>query len=772
MLPALIERRMAHRARRHQRRRADHIRPVLESLGDRILPSGIDLFWSGNLGAPAAASVRAPFAVTRTYGISGAPAPSDFTIAYYASPDATFGDAGDVLLGTETITATADKTIGSHAGSSPLLQFSRPGSFYLFAQLNSTNTIVETDATNDTNNVAGAACPVAVTSVVVVANGAPGYTETGTWTDAAGGYGGTSRESSLSSGPSTATWDMTGVAPGTYAVQATWTAAGDQATSAPYFIFDGDRFLETVRANQQEVPWGTRVGGATFQTLTVVTVTSGRLRVVLSNDVDGGVIANAVRAVSFGPDIIGAGAPGYTETETWADSSSGGYGGTSRWSSSENGDRTAAWERTGLVPGTYAVQVTWTAAGDRATNAPYLIYDGDRFLERIRVNQQEGPVGTAVGGAVFQPLEAFTITSGTLRVVLTNDANGSVSADAVRLVRLDDIPAVAPPLAPALYSLPSGALRVTTAAELVAALQGATRDIVLAAGVYDNSGPFFDYGAHHLYAEHLGGAVLRAGLVIGSNQGPGGGLVRGLVFDISDPAKAFGGGSLHLWGAGGADAQVLDCVFRGNKVIPYGLLAYSPGGLVAERLQFDDFTDEGIRASDNITVPYGAATPRIETISDIDVNGVTRAVPESSNGTAEAGLFIGQPALNGVRRIKVRNVSLSGIEVANNSWDTTFRDLDIDMSGPNQAGGVGIYLEHFSYHDVFDDFWLTGVRTGIHAEWNDPAWGGVAGAHFTTIENGVIDAAGSTLPGNQAGIYLDAGTEATVIQGVVFRNQN
>jgi hypothetical protein len=94
------------------------------------------------------------------------------------------------------------------------------------------------------------------------------------------------------------------------------------------------------------------------------------------------------------------------------------------------------------------------------------------------------------------------------------------------------------------------------------------------------------------------------------------------------------------------------------------------------------------------------------------------------------------------------------------------------MGGPNQAGGVGIYLEHFSYYNVFARFWLTGVQTGIHAEWNDPAWGGVAGAHFTTIANGVIDAAGSTLPGNQAGIYLDAGTEATVVQGVVFRNQN
>ena len=47
-----------------------------------------------------------------------------------------------------------------------------------------------------------------------------------------------------------------------------------------------------------------------------------------------------------------------------------------------------------------------------------------------------------------------------------------------------------------------------------------------------------------------------------------------------------------------------------------------------------------------------------------------------------------------------------------------------------------------------------------------------AAAHFTTIKNGTIDAAGNTLPGNQAGVYLQPGTEATTVQGVIFKNQN
>jgi hypothetical protein len=41
-----------------------------------------------------------------------------------------------------------------------------------------------------------------------------------------------------------------------------------------------------------------------------------------------------------------------------------------------------------------------------------------------------------------------------------------------------------------------------------------------------------------------------------------------------------------------------------------------------------------------------------------------------------------------------------------------------------------------------------------------------------TIQNGVIDSTGSTLPGNQAGIFLDEGTESTTVSSVTFRNQN
>ena len=330
---------------------------------------------------------------------------------------------------------------------------------------------------------------------------------------------------------------------------------------------------------------------------------------------------------------------------------------------------------------------------------------------------------------------------------------------------------VAAPIPPSTYAVPAGATVVSTPAQLIAALAGPQADIVLADGSYDAPTYFADSNGSRLYAQHLGGAVLTAGLVVGGNSGSGGAIVEGLAFDVSDPSKVFQGGELQTWGPSGNDLQVLDCTFDGHGVIPIGLLASTEQGLVAQRLVFSHFTDEGLRASDDETVAYHAATPVISSISDISIDGVTRTPPGSSNGTAEAGLFIGQPVQDGVRRIRIRNVSLTGIETVNNSWDTTFSDLDIDMGGADQASGTAVYLEHFSRNDVFTDFTITGARTGFNGEWDDGTPGNAA-MHDVTIEYGTIDSAGSTAAGHQAGVFLDQGSESTTVRHVTFENQN
>ena len=330
----------------------------------------------------------------------------------------------------------------------------------------------------------------------------------------------------------------------------------------------------------------------------------------------------------------------------------------------------------------------------------------------------------------------------------------------------------AAPAPPSPYQLPTPAAVVRTTAELQAALNGATKDIVLADGVYDSSTPFYNTNGHRIYAQNLGGAILRAGFVVGGNFGSGGGLLRGLRFDVSTASKTLGDGIVQVWGAGGASTKVLDCTFRGNRSIPYGLLVYNPSGFQARRLEFYDFTDVALRASNNTLVAYGGQTPKLTAISDIHVDGVSRPTPGSSHGTAEAGLWIGHPVTEGVRRVRIRNVSWAGLETVNNSWDTVFSDLDIDMSGPTQRAGVAVYMEHYNFNNTFENFTITGAKVGFTAEWADPATGGKPGANFVKIRNGSVDAAKSTLAGNQAGVYLDEGSHATSVKNVRFLNQN
>jgi len=329
----------------------------------------------------------------------------------------------------------------------------------------------------------------------------------------------------------------------------------------------------------------------------------------------------------------------------------------------------------------------------------------------------------------------------------------------------------AAPVPPSTYSLPSGAVRVTNISELKTALKGSNKNIVLANGIYDAGTYLNADGAHNLYAEHLGKAVLRSGLVVGSNYTAGGGIIRGLTFDVSSSSETYNGIILQNWGPGGVNMRVLDCVFRGNRVIKYGLLSVNPKGLDVERAIFTNFTDGALRASYGSAVAYGGSTPALSRITDIQIDGVARSTPGSSNGTAESGIFLGHPVANGVHRIKIRNTSWAGMLVANNAWNTTFTDLDIDMSGPNVSAGVGIYLEHFNYYNTFTNFLIKGAKMGFSAEWADPSWGGVAASHYSTITNGTIDASGASFS-KTWGVYLDEGTGSTTVTYVTFRNQS
>jgi uncharacterized protein (DUF2141 family) len=90
---------------------------------------------------------------------------------------------------------------------------------------------------------------------------------------------------------------------------------------------------------------------------------------------------------------------------------------------------TATWAFTGLADGQYQVSTTWTPHTNRATDAPYTINGG----AAIDINQEAAPNDFQADGVAWEKLGVITVTGGTITVVLSDDADDFVIADAVRL---------------------------------------------------------------------------------------------------------------------------------------------------------------------------------------------------------------------------------------------------------------------------------------------------------------------------------------------------
>lgn len=313
--------------------------------------------------------------------------------------------------------------------------------------------------------------------------------------------------------------------------------------------------------------------------------------------------------------------------------------------------------------------------------------------------------------------------------------------------------AAAPSAARVRYLVPDRALRVSTAAGLARALRTSRRrDIVLADGVYDRAHPFVDARGNRLYAEHLGGAVLKTGLVLGGNEGPGGELVRGLAFDVSIPSRTAVGGMLDVWGSA-RGARVLDTSFDGNRRVAAGLVVQQTDGFVAERIDVRRVTSYGVSVQPERPLAPG----RTPLLQDITVSGVARRVPRSSNGTAEACIWLAGRTI--LERARLRDCAWSGLWTGATNVGSSVSDVDVDRTP------VGVYVEHSTRHATFRRL-LVGPRTrvGVNCEWADPARGRVPGSVDNTIRD-------STIRSSWVGVYMDEGTTRTAVTGTRFVGQ-
>lgn len=106
-----------------------------------------------------------------------------------------------------------------------------------------------------------------------------------------------------------------------------------------------------------------------------------------------------------------------------------------------SGTETATWTFSGLTPGLYRVSTTWSPDPNRATNAPFTVFDSSSPLGTVLVNQEVAPDDLFDAGSFWEDLgSSFAITSDTLAVWLTDLADEFVIADAIRIERVGDLP--------------------------------------------------------------------------------------------------------------------------------------------------------------------------------------------------------------------------------------------------------------------------------------------------------------------------------------------
>ena len=148
--------------------------------------------------------------------------------------------------------------------------------------------------------------------------------------------------------------------------------------------------------------------------------------------VQGTVVAEAVL------EIIDNGDVGFSAVGEWSRWTGQGFENDVDESLPGIGADAVSWTFTDLPAGEYRVSATWTAFSNRASEAPFTIFDNTTSLATIEVNQQLAPSQFSDAGVNWHDLGGtYLIDSGTLVVRLTDAPSGRVNADAIRVERVE-----------------------------------------------------------------------------------------------------------------------------------------------------------------------------------------------------------------------------------------------------------------------------------------------------------------------------------------------
>lgn len=263
------------------------------------------------------------------------------------------------------------------------------------------------------------------------------------------GFNGDIEYSEANSG-NTATWVFENLAPGSYAVSATWTSAPDRAGSAPFSIRDGDvtgTIVGGSRVNQEMAPNEFADEGVSWQNLDVVTITGNQLTVELTDigadlgadDAFEFVIADAVRIEPISSTlIIDDGEPNFTSPGAGVDGI-GAFGDLTTTQAAGAGSSGGVWSCTQapcldqVPPGRYLVSATWSGFVAGATaGAVFTVTSGANSFA-AGVNQVLAPNDFNEAGIDWERLGVIDITAGNGFQVELTGASGFLLADAIRI---------------------------------------------------------------------------------------------------------------------------------------------------------------------------------------------------------------------------------------------------------------------------------------------------------------------------------------------------
>jgi hypothetical protein len=345
---------------------------------------------------------------------------------------------------------------------------------------------------------------------------------------------------------------------------------------------------------------------------------------------------------------------------------------------------------------------------------------------------------------------------------------------------------VALPSAPGMnYTIPPGAISASDGTQLINRLASTTpADIVVEDGaILNGTTPLAPAAAHRVYARNAGMVTFKRGIQTGSLNGL---AFYGITWDVSTLSKTLNGACLHVWGTA-QNIVIQDCIFKGNGIATYGVLAYAPQGLVLRRCSAENMTDVGFRLSDNAATSRSAAaasTVTIDTVADVTTSGCYRRVADggapiargSSNGTGEAGLLVGHKVTNGILRVQVTDTGWSGILFANGAKDTIVSGVTVDHvqgivpPGDGAAGsdaGTAVYFERYADGMTLQSFQLgSDIVVGVASEWNHNVSGDEATVNLT-VKDGTINCGRVSTP-NRVGVSLDQGTDHPTVTNVKF----